>query len=47
MAMYNAIQRAEVEDCGKAQGSNTTISREWLNQWNPDLRGQGKFYKSK
>ena len=47
MAIYNACARTEVEDCGKVQGINTTISREWLNQWNPDLRGQGKFYKSK
>lgn len=33
MAKYNAIQRAEVEDCGKAQGvevDNRTLAKKFL-----------------
>ena len=34
LAYYNALQRTDVENCGKAQGKNVSLSKNFLNKYN-------------
>ncbi len=42
--MYNAIPRTTEANHGKAQGAKVSITRSFINSFNPSLKGKGKFY---
>lgn len=42
---YNAIQRTQEANHGKAQGVNVSLIRDSINKWIPSLKGKWKIYK--